>query len=134
MVRSPFTASVWAVPWQWLQPGRWLALFDRRCPSFYISFERTFQYGYITNWHFHTYAHIPQGWRQGPRSGGKSQNDMWYILYWNYLKQIGKILVHWLYCTGKQINTVLVNRICWDVCPKLLSLYVSLIKTKNFFY
>ena len=111
-----------------------ITLFDRRCPSFYISFERTFQYGYITNWHFHTYAHIPQGWRQGPRSGGKSQNDMWYILYWNYLKQIGKILVHWLYCTGKQINAVLVNRICWDVCPKLLSLYVSLIKTKKFLY
>ena len=86
------------------------------------------------HWHFHAYKHISQGWRQGPRSRGEYQHDMGYILYWNYLKQIGKILVHRLYCTGKQIYAVLVNRICWDICPKWLSLDVSLIKTRKFLY
>ena len=74
------------------------------------------------------------GMETGSKVWGESQHDMGYILYWNYLKQIGKILVHRLYCTGKQIYAVLVNRICWDICPKWLSLDVSLIKTKKFLY
>ena len=73
------------------------------------------------------------GMETGSKVWGESQHDMGYILYWNYLKQIGKILVHWLYCTGKQISAVLVNRICWDICPKWLSLDVSLIKNKEIF-
>ena len=102
----------WAVPWQRLQPGRGIPL--------------------IIDTSMRTRIYHRDGDRvQGL---GESQHDMGYILYWNYLKQIGKILVHRLYCTGKQIYAVLVNRICWDICPKWLSLDVSLIKTKKFLY
>ena len=91
--------------------------FYRRCPLFYINFERTFQVGYITMTLPCIRTNIT-GMETGSKVWGESQHDMGYILYWNYLKQIGKILVHRLYCTGKQIYAVLVNRICWDICPK----------------